>query len=165
MDLIRDTAFGQIVRVVTKRKYLQYSEEKDPDLWRQWVSEEKSGNAARYGVLEPPEEEEGDEKSDYEKEREKPEGGKNHEQTPADSAATSQTRIPEAENATINETSGVKVDPEKGMDKTVIHFLPNDPGVCCVETLSLITITNAIFRILKIGLLERSTSSPSRSVL
>lgn len=127
MDLIRDTAFGQIVRVVTRRKFLQYPEEKDPEIWRKWVSEEKSANAARYGALEPPEEEEGDEKSDYENEKEKPEDRKHRDQSTADSAATSQTRIPE--DAPVNETSGVKVDPEKGMDKTVIHFLPDDPGV------------------------------------
>ncbi|TID21622.1 multidrug resistance protein [Venturia nashicola] len=125
MDLIRDTAFGQIVRVITRRKFLQYPEEKDPELWKKWVSEEKSGNAARYGAVEPPEEEEGDEKSEYEKEKEKPADGRNRQST-ADSAVTSQTRVPE--DVTVNETSGVEVDPEKGLDKTVIHFLPGDPG-------------------------------------
>jgi DHA1 family multidrug resistance protein-like MFS transporter len=126
-DLIRDTAFGQIVRVSTKRKYLQYPEEKDPELWRKWVSEEKSANAARYGAIEPPEEVESDEKSDDEKGGE---GHRNQEQATTDSTATSQTRIPD--DANVNETSGVKVDPEKGMDKTVIHFLPDDPHVCVI---------------------------------
>lgn len=123
VDLLRDTAFGQIIRVITKRKFLQYPEEKDPELWRQWVSEEKSANTARYGAVEPPEE-----KSEYEKE--KPEERSNREHSNADSAATSQTRIPD--DAPINETSGMRIDPEKGMDKTVIHFLPDDPGVCMI---------------------------------
>lgn len=131
VDLLRDTAFGQIVRVVTKRKFLQYPEEKDPELWKKWVSEEKSANAARYGAIEPPEEEESEEKSDYEKE--KPAERRNREHSSEDSAATSQTRIPD--DAPINETSGVKVDAEKGMDKTVIHFLPDDPGVCMTVSL------------------------------
>lgn len=160
-DLIRDTAFGQIVRVITRRKFLQYPEEKDPELWKKWVSEEKSGNAARYGAVEPPAEEEDDEKSEYEKR--KPEDRRDREQSTADSAATSQTRIPE--DATVNETSGVRVDPEKGMDKTVIHFLPDDPGVRFNICFSSTAITNAVFRIPKIGLLGRSTSSRSRSVL
>lgn len=156
MDLIRDTAFGQIVRVVTRRKFLQYPEEKDPELWKQWVSEEKSGNAARYGAVEPPEEEEGDGNSDYEKDKEKSGDRRDREQSTANSAATSKTRIPE--DATVNETSGVRVDPEKGMDKTVIHFLPDDPGVCCLKALPLIAITNSVLRTLRIGLPERSTS-------
>ncbi|QDS74474.1 hypothetical protein FKW77_006707 [Venturia effusa] len=123
MDLIRDTAVGQILRVITKRKVLQYPEEKDPEIWKKWVSEEKSGNAARFGALEPPEEEEADEKSEYEKEN--PEDRKGRQRS-ADSAATSPTSV--ADDATVNETSGVKVDPEKGMDKTVIHFFEGDPG-------------------------------------
>jgi DHA1 family multidrug resistance protein-like MFS transporter len=124
VDLVRDSAFGQIVRVITNRKVLQYPEEKDPELWRKWISEEKSANAARYGAIEPPEEEDSDEKSDVERERE---GSRSRHSNP-ESTATSHTRIPD--DATVNETSGVRVDPEKGMDKTVIQFLPGDPGVC-----------------------------------
>lgn len=36
-DLIQDTMFGKVVRFATKGKYLQYSEERDPSLWKQYL--------------------------------------------------------------------------------------------------------------------------------
>lgn len=56
-DLIRDSAFGHCVRLVTKGKYLQYPEEQDADIWKKYVSHEKSGYAAYHGHTQPPEEE------------------------------------------------------------------------------------------------------------
>lgn len=117
-ELIRDTAFGHIVRFVSKGKYLQYAEERDPLLWRQFIDEEKSGHLAHHGTTDPPEDGEtvqglgGIRTRDGQEVRDNSSGS----ETAAD------------EDATYNHASGVKVDPEKGKDKHIISwFGDNDP--------------------------------------
>jgi DHA1 family multidrug resistance protein-like MFS transporter len=56
-DLIRDSPFGHIVRLVTRNKVFQYPEERDPELWKKYVNQEKSGYMAHHGTAEAPEEE------------------------------------------------------------------------------------------------------------
>ena len=48
-DLIRDSAFGRLVRLASGSKYFTYAKERDPSLWKKYVHEEKSGNAAHRG--------------------------------------------------------------------------------------------------------------------
>lgn len=118
-DLIRDSAFGHIVRLVTKRKYLQYPEEKDPELWTKYVNQEKSGYAAYHGSTEAPEN-----ANDVE-ELTQAHGVRNRDQR-HDSDDSSRT----VGNG-VNETSGVRVDPEKGRDYHVVDWYgPDDPAVC-----------------------------------
>ncbi|KAL8803464.1 MAG: hypothetical protein Q9182_003161 [Xanthomendoza sp. 2 TL-2023] len=50
-ELIRDTAFGHLVRLVTRGKYLQYPEDKDPSMWQTYVSGEKTNRMADQGYL------------------------------------------------------------------------------------------------------------------
>jgi len=50
LELIRDSAFGHCVRLVTRGKYLQYPEERDPEIWKKYVSHEKSGYAAYHDI-------------------------------------------------------------------------------------------------------------------
>ncbi|KAL8811247.1 MAG: hypothetical protein Q9200_001940 [Gallowayella weberi] len=45
-ELIRDTTFGHLVRLVTRGKYLQYPEEKDPSMWQTYVSGGKTQRMA-----------------------------------------------------------------------------------------------------------------------
>jgi hypothetical protein len=71
--LMRDTAFGQIVRLVSGRRFFKYSEEENHELWKSFIDEKKSANLARHGTVEPPED-------DDEKEKEKM--TKLHEKTP-----------------------------------------------------------------------------------
>ena len=54
-DLIRDTAFGHLVRFATRGKYLQFAEEADPSVWTRYLDEKKSGYLAYHGSAEPPE--------------------------------------------------------------------------------------------------------------
>ncbi|THX81932.1 putative caffeine resistance protein 5 [Aureobasidium pullulans] len=61
-DLFRDAPVGQMIRWMTKNKYLQYPEEKDTSMYGKFINREKSGNMARYGQPNPPEDEEKEEK-------------------------------------------------------------------------------------------------------
>jgi DHA1 family multidrug resistance protein-like MFS transporter len=122
-DLIRDSPFGHIVRLVTRRKYFQYPEEKDHEIWKKYVNEEKSGYMAHHGTAEAPEEE-SDELNQARGLRAR-EGD--------NSETSSRTHVGEG----YNEASGVRVDPEKGKDKHVIDWYgPDDPQVSFLLLLS-----------------------------
>ena len=110
--LMRDTAFGQIVRLVSGRRFFKYSEEENHELWKSFIDEKKSANLARHGTVEPPED-------DDEKEKEE------DDQTPReDSDSSSRTHV----DGQVNEASGVKVDPEKGRDINLVTWYDeNDP--------------------------------------
>jgi DHA1 family multidrug resistance protein-like MFS transporter len=115
-DLIRDSPFGHIVRLVTRNKVFQYPEERDPELWKKYVHEEKSGYMAHHGTVEPPEEES--------EELNQAQGIRGRERQSSDSS--SRTQVGEG----FNEASGVRIDPEKGKDKHVIDWYgPEDPQV------------------------------------
>jgi DHA1 family multidrug resistance protein-like MFS transporter len=59
IELFRDTACGQIVRFVSRGNLLSYPEEKNPELWKNYVHEEKSANFAKYGQVERPSSDDG----------------------------------------------------------------------------------------------------------
>ena len=42
-ELIRDTAFGHLVRFVSRGKLLQYAEERDPSLYTRFIDEKQNG--------------------------------------------------------------------------------------------------------------------------
>lgn len=112
-DLIRDSPFGHIVRLVTRNKWFQYPEEKDPELWKKYVNQEKSGYVAHHGNTSPPEEES--------EELRQARGMRERE-----GSESSQTEIGED----FNHASGVRIDQEKGKDLHVIDwFGPDDPQV------------------------------------
>ncbi|EUC27991.1 hypothetical protein COCCADRAFT_110310 [Bipolaris zeicola 26-R-13] len=115
-DLIRDTAFGHCVRLVTGRKYLQYPEEKDPEYWKRFVNQEKSGNAAYHGSTQPPE--------NADEVPELAHAGSVRSRHGSDASGESKTTLDDD----VNEPSGVRVDPEKGRDYHVVDWDgPNDP--------------------------------------
>lgn len=102
-DLIRDSPFGHIVRLVTRNKVFQYPEERDPELWKKYVHEEKSGYMAHHGTAEAPEEESQDLNN--------AQGVRAREANSSDSS--SRTQVGDG----YNEASGARIDPEKGKDK------------------------------------------------
>ena len=106
-ELIRESAFGQIVRLITRNKVFQYPEEKDLSFYEKYINHDKSRNMAVHGSTEPPE--------DFEK--------KHAAKSPQD---------PESSTSTIadNEASRYPTDPEKGRDVTMIDWYgPDDPEV------------------------------------
>lgn len=113
-ELIRDTAFGHIVRFVSRGKYLQYEEERDSSIWTKYVDEKQSGYLAHHGTTDPPED--GEEPETMGGVRTREDGL--HEKR-SDSNSSSQT---EAGEGNLNRASGVKVDPEKGKDFHVVSW-------------------------------------------
>lgn len=119
-ELIRDTPFGHIVRLVTRNRYLQYAEEKDPSLWQKYVDEKKSGNVAHHGTTEDPEDGEKLEGLGGIRTRD----GQDVSQIQRNSSGSERTALdPEA---TYNNASGVRVDPEKGKDVLIVSWFGDD---------------------------------------
>ncbi|KAF2813263.1 MFS general substrate transporter [Mytilinidion resinicola] len=115
-DLIRDSAFGHLVRLATGNKYLTYAEERDPSLWKKYVNEVKSRNFAHHGHA-------GDVSDDDAGTREARHVSEDSEKDLSDSERPGQPKegIP-------NLASGVKLDPEKGRDIHLIDWYgPDDP--------------------------------------
>lgn len=137
-ELIRDSCFGQIVRLVTNKKFLRYPEEDDVDYWKKYLNEEKSGHAAHHGTTEPEEksEEEKDKegkRSDSDTPDQEPLGGyrtreQNGTQLP-NSSGSSMTEVDSQERIRYNVASGVKIDAEKGKDVHIVDWYgPDDPA-------------------------------------
>jgi len=117
-DLIRDSTFGQLVRLVTRNKVFLYPEEKDSELWKKYVNKEKSANMATYGQTSVPENE-GEKDNDRQSARDR---------SPRRSQSSSSTAIDESNN--VNEVSGKPIDQEKGKDSHVVDWYgPDDPEV------------------------------------
>jgi DHA1 family multidrug resistance protein-like MFS transporter len=116
VDLLRDSPFGHLVRLVSRGKLLQYPEERDPSLWKRYVNQEKSGFVAHHGNTQEP----GEEVEELSRVR------GIRERDGHDSETSSHTRVGEGHN----EASGVRVDTEKGKDAHVIDWDgPDDPQV------------------------------------
>lgn len=61
-DLIRDSFFGHVCRLLTGGKVFQYPEEKDPSYWLRYINEDKSLHMAHHGRPTPPMDAEEEEK-------------------------------------------------------------------------------------------------------
>ncbi|CAI6239265.1 unnamed protein product [Periconia digitata] len=124
-DLFRDSTFGQLVRLASGGRYFQYPEEKDHALLKKYVNEEKSGYMAHHGTTGPPEEGQREELSSTRGVRAR------EADNTAGSLSSSRTQLPLDDTSSetgVNGASGVKVDPEKGKDRTVIDWYgPDDP--------------------------------------
>ncbi|OQO12309.1 hypothetical protein B0A48_02951 [Cryoendolithus antarcticus] len=121
-DIIRDSAFGQIVRLVSGKKAFQYADEKNPDLWKQAVDEKKSGYLAHHGTAEPPEDDKeslnglgGVRTRENGYSLEAPPRRRDLDLSDSDSQ---RTQVPED----VNQASGVKVDPENGKDINLVSW-------------------------------------------
>ena len=124
-DLIRDTAFGHAIRLISSHKLLKYPEEADPSIWSRYVDEKRSGYLARHGKLEPPE----DDVSSETPGGPRTPANTNPSSVPhSDSNSSSTTRVGDG-GAPVNQASGVKVDQEKGRDAHLVTWYgPDDPG-------------------------------------
>ncbi|KAK0927939.1 GTPase-activating protein [Friedmanniomyces endolithicus] len=120
-ELIRDTAFGHLIRFVSRGRYLQFAEEKDPSIWTRYIDEKKSGYMAHHGDAEPPK---GDDGESEDVEMEGIDGVRTREaRTPSDQS--SRTRVGEGDGD-VSLASGVKIDPEKGRDAHIVSWYGDD---------------------------------------
>lgn len=153
-ELFRDTVVGQLLRLVTQRRILQYPEERDPSIWQKYLNVEKSANMARHGgTTTPPQAEEKDLESGSSSAPTTP-TGEEEERLPKDdlnfqaphgdekmeehnlrpmsdheSLSQHQTSAPgEDINVLVNTLSGTRIDPEKGRDADIVDWYgPDDP--------------------------------------
>ena len=130
MELIRDTAFGHLIRFVTKKKCLQYPEEKDLSIWTKYIDGKKSANLAHHGDRNPLEdgtdlgEGTGGVRPREHGALEPPPNARHGSTSSSDS---SRTRVSD-EN--FNHASGGKFDPEKGQDYHLVTWYgDDDPGM------------------------------------
>ncbi|KAI4164632.1 MAG: hypothetical protein LQ342_001606 [Letrouitia transgressa] len=108
-ELIRDTVFGHLLRIATRGRVLQYAEQKDPSLWRAYLSDEKTRGMAHHGQPEPTA----------------------HNEPVPSSEDSSRTRAGDDQHT--NEVTGQRIDTEKGRDMNVVEwFDENDSeALCC----------------------------------
>lgn len=106
-ELFRDTVAGQLLRLLTRRRILQYPEEKDPSIWEKYLNAEKSANMAVHGSTAPAS---GEEKEDL----------------PSGSSSTTSVAN---NDELVNTLSGQRIDPEKGRDAHIVDWYgPDDPA-------------------------------------
>lgn len=118
-ELIRDTVFGHFVRLITKNRYLQYAEERDSKLWKQYLDREQTKNMALYGNVNGPSE---DEKLEKE--------GVNTPSGESSESSEINVETEEHEQQLSSTITGQVIDPEKGRDVTMVTwFGDNDPEV------------------------------------
>nr|POE47527.1 caffeine resistance protein 5 [Quercus suber] len=144
-ELIRDTAFGHICRLVTRNRVFKFEEEKDAELWPRYLDAEKSGYLARHGQMEKPEDAE--DLSHLQRPTAtdgdlQPRRTSDSNKLANDSDASSKTDVDE--DARVNAVSGLPVDPEKGRDT---HLNPQNwsLGKKCFVTGQLCLLTTSVY--------------------
>lgn len=126
-ELIRDTAFGHLLRFLSRGKLLQFAEERDPTIWTRYIDEKKSGHLAHHGDTNPPEDGEeinglgGVRTREAQNTLEAPA----HRASPAGSQSdqSSRTRVGDDN---VNHVSGIKIDSEKGRDIHLVSWYGDD---------------------------------------
>lgn len=119
-ELIRDTAFGHLVRLVARKRYFKFAEEEDPSIWTRFIDEKKSGYLAHHGDASPPE--------DDDESLEGLGGVRTRENQYTLSPPANMRSLQKQGSynsragaaARINKASGIKIDDEKGKD---IHLV------------------------------------------
>jgi MFS transporter, DHA1 family, multidrug resistance protein len=109
METLRDSVFGQVVRVITRNKVFQFPEEKDASLCERYINVEKSGNMAHHGTADSNEKD-------------------TNVNNPSSSRSSSSTQVDEGTAA--NGASQKPVDSEKGRDLYMVDWYGReDPDV------------------------------------
>lgn len=131
-ELFRDTVAGQLLRLITGRRILQYPEERDPSIWQKYLNVEKSAHMAMHGSTAPPSEEKpvnpdtGASSSDEDTNQEPTAPSLAH--CRRDSPADSSTTTVDHDNDLVNTLSNTKVDIEKGRNADIVDWYgPDDP--------------------------------------
>lgn len=127
-DLIRDSAFGQLVRLATSGRIFPYAEEKDAAILKRYINEEKSRNIRQHGSVHPLGRNNSKEASTANEE------GRQQRRKSQESLSerSADTRIDEGDVMRTNAQA------EKGQDKSVVDWYgPDDPEVSCRSCLLL----------------------------
>ncbi len=160
-ELIRDTAFGHLIRLLSRGKYLKFAEEADPSIWTRYIDEKKSGYLAHSGSTAPPED--GFDFTPLE-------GIRTREAQfsilPPDRLVT--TKSSQSSHSTtdqpINKVSGVPIDSEKGRDIHLVGWYGDDDPENVRDCPSLPYCLANGHRSRETGAASSASSSHSRSV-
>lgn len=136
-DLVRDTLFGHFIRLVTKQKYLQYAEEKDSRLWKQYLDRDRTLNMAMYGHpdLSPEEQKEkdlrfgsnGDSGDDEDEQaRDAPAKKRSAADAEGEKIARAVSKQTTHEHQLHSALTNQRVDTEKGRDAAMIGWFGDD---------------------------------------
>lgn len=122
-DIVRDSAFGHLVRKLTKNRYFQYPEERDLSVATKSYNVEKTKIICKYGQTTVPEDDKSTHSSDFEKEEKDTEKPQNQRALGSDTTlnnhASSKKNVVDA-----------PVDHERGRDVTIVDWEgPDDPEV------------------------------------
>ncbi len=121
-ELFRDTVVGQLLRLATGNRILQYPEERDPSLWERYLNAEKSANMAVHGSTATPSEQR------VQISNGQPPMNKETEILPEDASSSNSDATVENDDALVNTLSGQRIDPEKGRDAHIVDWYgPEDP--------------------------------------
>ena len=128
-DLFQDTVFGHAVRFISKGRVIQFAEERDSSLWKQYLDRDQTKNMALYGHP-------GDQTPEEKQERDSAPVSEmqSYAHTNGNGAISSeessQTRVGDGEHQLSSTITGQRIDPEKGRDVTMVTwFGENDPEV------------------------------------
>ena len=133
-ELFRDTVFGHLVRFVTKGRYLQFIEEKDPALWKRYLDREQTQNMALFGHadLTTNEEKEKDINAGTPPDPATPPAAASDAPTPSDETSGSlnqektQEDIERRQGQMHSTLTNQKLDTEKGRDATMVTWFGDD---------------------------------------
>lgn len=113
-EIVRDTVFGHLLRLATKGRVLQYAEERDATLWKQYIDRDQTKNMALYGNPE------GVAAEEYQKEQVA--GGPSE-----DSSSTQSANAGQREHGQLSSTiTGQRIDTEKGRDTAMVTWYGDD---------------------------------------
>jgi MFS transporter, DHA1 family, multidrug resistance protein len=138
-ELIRDTAFGHLIRFLTGKRFLKFAEEKDPSIWTNYIDKKKSAYLADHGDTSPPD---NVSLSGLEGVRTR----ENEYSLFPPSHMWQLKRLQDYNSRVtterINKASGVKVDPEKGRDIDLVTWYGDDDpeNVCCLVRSSVLWV-------------------------
>ena len=133
-DLIRDTLFGHFIRLVSKQRYMQYEEERDPSLWKQYLDRDQTHNYAQFGHTDLSEQEQKEKDERLANTKPLPTSGAESKSPSSDSDQTTLTDVPTRttthEHQLHSALTNQRVDTEKGRDLSLVSwFGDNDPEV------------------------------------
>ena len=124
-DLIRDTVFGHLLRYITKGRVLQYMEERDPSLWKQYIDREQTYNMAMYGHPELALHEQKEKDS----QAQTPMDQSDNIRTPSDRSASTLTQEKtqiDRQHQLHSALTNQRVDTERGRDATMVSWWGED---------------------------------------
>lgn len=123
-ELFRDTVAGQLLRLISGRRLLQYPEERDSSIWQKYLNPDKSANMAIHGSTEPPSSEE---KQEPDSARFSSNEAGSQPRRDSSSGTSASTTV-DNDNVLVNTLSNTKIDPEKGRDAHIVDwYSPDDP--------------------------------------